>query len=216
MRTFRIPRDPLAMGCNLYKKATFTFEPGLTVLVGCNGAGKSTLIQMVSQSLQKKKIPFLKFNNLTEGGSFARSKAGFYGNFEFLATSICSSEGENIIMNMGSYAREIGHLCRSKPEAPELWFFFDAVDSGLYVDNIVDLKKYLFDTILEDNQHRDVYIIISANEYELARDERCLDVQTGECVRFRNYEDYRDFILESRKKKNKRDEESSKEKREEK
>ena len=59
MRTFRIPRDPLDMGCKLYQKANFTFKPGLTVLVGCNGAGKSTLIQMVSQSLQKKKIPLL-------------------------------------------------------------------------------------------------------------------------------------------------------------
>lgn len=204
MREFKIHCDPLDMGYPLYLTDTFCINSGVTVLVGCNGAGKSTLIQMLMQSLRKDNIPYLSFNNLTEGGDHARSKAGFYNDFEFLATSICSSEGENIIMNMGNYAREIGHLCRSKPEAKELWFFFDAVDSGLSVDNIVELKQDLFQLVQETNPGKDIYIIVSANEYEMARDESCLDVRTGEHVHFSSYEDFREFILESRKLKDRR------------
>lgn len=212
MREMTIPQDPLAMGYPLYLTDTFCFCEGVTVLVGCNGAGKSTLIQMLIQSLRKDNIPYLSFNNLTEGGGHARSKAGFYNDFKFLATSICSSEGENIIMNMGNYAREIGHLCRSKPEAKELWFFFDAVDSGLSVDNIVELKKDLFQLVQETNPGKDIYIIVSANEYEMARDESCLDVRTGEHVHFSSYEDFREFILESRKLKDRRHRKSRKRK----
>ena len=212
MRSFTIPRDPLDMGHNLYRKETITIESGVTVLVGCNGAGKSTLIQMISQDLRKNRIPFLTFNNLTEGGAFARSKAGFYGDFDFLATAFCSSEGENIIMNIGSFARDIGKMCRETPEAKEAWFFFDAVDSGLSVDNIVDLKRELFDAMLSTNAGKDIYIVISANEYELAREEACFDVWNGEYTRFDSYESYRNFILQSRMEKDRRSKKPTKRK----
>ena len=52
----------------------------------------------------------------------------------------------------------------------------DAVDSGLSVDNIVDVKEQLFKTILEYNYGNEIYIVISANEYEMARGEQCFDV----------------------------------------
>ena len=50
----------------------------------------------------------------------------------------------------------------------------------------------------------DLYIIISANEYELARNEECFDVSNGKSIRFKDYEDYRKFIINNRKKKDKR------------
>lgn len=212
VREFTIHPDPLAMGYPLYLTNSFRFDTGVTVLVGCNGIGKSTLIQMMKQSLQAEKIPLFAFNNLTEGGSWARSKAGYYQDFDWLAAATCSSEGENIIMNMSNCAREIGRLCRENPEAKEIWLFFDAVDSGLSVDNIVEVKEDLFHLVLEMNADRDIYIIVSANEYEMARDERCMDVRTGNLITFGGYDGYRKYILESRKLKDTRHKKTKKKK----
>ena len=55
------------------------------------------------------------------------------------------------------------------------------------------------------NDHKDtgknIYIIIAANEYELARNADCFDVNAGKYIRFNDYEEYRTFIINSRKKK---------------
>ena len=223
-RKFTLERDYYDEGFNLYKKKTITIKPGVTVLVGCNGIGKSTLLRQIENNLKKEKIPHILFDNLKSGGHNARERAGFYGDFRFLATSICSSEGENIIMNMGNLAARLGQfvkngedpkekkytqLARSiakingeeieESEIPkERWILLDAIDSGLSVDNIVDVKEQLFKTILEYNYGNEIYIVISANEYEMARGEQCFDVYNGKYVTFKDYEEYRNLVLQSK------------------
>ena len=200
-RIFKIDPYPYDADEKIYVKNEVTFEPGLTVLVGCNGSGKTTLIRAMHEQLKRNKIPALYFDNLHEGGATARGAAFFRGDYEWGATSFCSSEGENILLNMGQYARKIGTLCRNTPAGQEVWLFFDAVDSGLSVDGVVELKEDLFSFVMEMNSDKDVYIVIAANEYELVRGERCLDVARLEPVEFSDYEAYRKFILASRKKK---------------
>ena len=82
----------------------------------------------------------------------------------------------------------------------------DAVDSGYSVDNVGSLKEDFFQVVLEDAKKEgiELYIVIAANEYELARGESCMDVMNGKYLTFRDYEDYRKFILNSRKRKEKR------------
>lgn len=75
----------------------------------------------------------------------------------------------------------------------------DAVDGGLSVDNIVDIKEQLFKTILEHNFGNEIYIVISANEYEMARGEQCFDVYNGKYIIFKDYENYRNMILDWKK-----------------
>ena len=111
MREFNIIRDPNDCG-NLYYRSKVAFEPGVTVLIGCNGCGKTTLIRQIKRLLDKEDIPYVAYDNLHDGGSNARQKAGFYGDVEFMATSMCSSEGENIVLNMGNMARSMGGLTR--------------------------------------------------------------------------------------------------------
>ena len=210
--TFQIDQCPYNAGEKIYTKKEVTFEPGVTVLVGCNGSGKSTLIRTLYEKLKRDKVPTLRFDNLHEGGSYARGAAFFRGDYEWGATSFCSSEGENILLNMGKYARQIGTLCRKATAGQEIWLFFDAVDSGLSVDGVVELKEDLFALVMEHNPDKEVYIVIAANEYELARGERCLDVASLSNVEFPDYEAYRKFILASRKKKDKRYEKAAKKK----
>ena len=96
---FEIIRDYYKEKEYIYNNKNIELEEGLTVLVGCNGSGKSTLLRQIKDSCKQSNIPCYYFDNLTEGGSGARSKASFYGDFSFLAESLCSSEAENINLN---------------------------------------------------------------------------------------------------------------------
>ena len=207
-RTFEFCTDPYCEGENLYAKATFTIEPGVTILVGCNGSGKTTLLHHFRETLERDKDTLVLFyNNLFDGGQNALAWHVFYGgSITTGATLATSSEGESIVVNVGDTARKIGALVRENAANNKpLFLLFDAVDSGLSVDNVVELKKYLFDTILKDCAgQRDVYIICSANEYELCNGENCFDVQNAEYIRFNNYDEYRAFVLQTRERKDAR------------
>lgn len=205
MRKFQIERDYYEEDVVLYRRKNIEIQPGLTVLVGCNGSGKTTLLHQLRHELKNNDITYIDFDNLTNGGSYARSEAGFVGDISFLATSVCSSEGENIIMNIGKVAASIGSTIRENRDSKELWILLDAIDSGLSVDNVIEIKN-LFNLIIEDagKNNTNVYIVISANEYELARGEQCFDVYNGKYITFEDYEAYRKFIIKSRKTKDKR------------
>lgn len=230
-RKFKLSNQYYGEEFDLYKKKTITINEGLTVLVGCNGMGKTTLLSQIGEHLKRDNIPVISFDNLHQGGSRAISSAGFYGDIGFMATAASSSEGENIVLNMGRLASslrafiETGEVqdeskrlhkafadalwgedkTEEDKEIPkERWLLLDAVDSGLSVDNIVDIKEQLFKTIFEDEVSKglQIFIVIAANEYELARGENCFDVYNGKYIKFKDYEEYRNFILESRKIKN--------------
>ena len=230
-RKIKLWKDPYGDG-NLYKKKSITFYPGLTVLVGCNGIGKTTLLHNIADNLKKNKIPFVTYDNLKDGGENARSKAGFEGDYSFLATAAFSSEGENIVMNLGMLASKLRNFIvtgeyetryskfakifknvknedeedKDEITTNERWILLDAIDSGFSVDNICEVKELFFSAILEDaeNMDKEVYIIASANEYELANGENCLDVVNGKYVKFKNYDEYKELILKSREEKDKR------------
>ena len=199
-RKFKFSKDLLGLGVDMYKKSNVTIEPGVTVLVGCNGSGKTTFMRYIHETLNKNKIPNVYFNNLFDGGENARAAAGFRNDFAFLATAAVSSEGENIVMNLGRTSYKVGSaFTEALKNKTELWILLDAVDSGLSIDNIVSLKTSLFDTVIKDAaaHGQDVYIVVSANSYEMARGERCLDVQNMKYKTFKTYDSYRKYVLKS-------------------
>lgn len=218
-------RDPYDSGFSPTKPTTINIEEGLTVLVGCNGAGKTTLLNNIKEEMKKQNIPCNLYDNLRDGGSNSLSEAFFNENIELGASLWTASEGEAIKINFGNSSTKIreflktgfynsksnrfARLFSDKKEPEEVGnqrvLLFDAVDSGLSVDSIVEVKE-VFNLILEDAKQFGVetYIVISANEYELARGSNCFDVNAGEYIKFNDYEDYRTFILKSRKTKEKR------------
>lgn len=202
-RTFNVSKKPYDEAI-LYKKTKIIIEPGVTILTGCNGAGKTTLLRTIKAQLKRDNVPCFCFDNRAEGGSTSVSKANFYGNMNLFAALFISSEGEQIMINIEEQAAAIGSFMRKHGDAKEVWLLFDAVDSGFSIDNIVDLKELLFKTILNDRGDRDVYIVCTANSYEMCNGEKCFDIYTGKYVSFNNYEDYRNYILTSRKQKDKR------------
>ena len=202
-REFTIERDYYCMKDIIFKKNKFTIEPNLTVLVGCNGSGKTTMLNSIKYQLEKNNIKYTYFDNLHDGGSSAISAAGYHGDSNFMIEALVSSEGENIIMNLGKCVQKIGYNIRKNPDINEYWILLDAVDSGLSIDGVINLKDGLY-FIIEQNVGKDIYIVVSANEYELAREENCFDVTNCEYIKFKDYDDYRNFIIESKKYKKKR------------
>ena len=222
-------RDPYDAGFSPTRPKEIEILPGLTVLAGCNGAGKTTLLLNIKEHCKNNNIPFLYYDNLRDGGSSAMSSLFFRGDYKGGADLFSSSEGEGIKINIGmrsskykefiqnGYVNDSEHrLARAfvrfdKDDEAEIIeskdrvFLFDAVDSGLSVDSVVEIRG-LFDLMLEDSKDldRNIYIVITANEYELVRNADCFDVNNGCYVKFSGYEEYRGFILKSRALKEKR------------
>lgn len=222
-------RDPYDEGFSTCILKQVTIKSGLTVLVGCNGAGKTTLLQNIKSELKKGNIPCHLFDNLHDGGSYSRNSAAYDEDWAFVATSICSSEGENINMNIGNLAQKLkefmvtGRISNKftrisdafaksfngkeyeVPQTKERWLLLDAIDSGFSIDNVIETKDF-FKMVIEDFQNHgyELFVIAAANEYELANGEDCFDVMNGKYMRFKDYDDFKKFVLRSREKKDKR------------
>lgn len=219
-------RDPYDAGFSPTRPKEIELHTGVTVLVGCNGSGKSTLLKNINEHCKKNNIPCNLYDNLKDGGSNSLGELFSVENFSEVSYLMSASEGEGIKANLGrnsTFYKEFfknGYINNrtnrlsmlfDDKKAEKLATFknckdrvllFDAVDSGLSVDSIIEVKE-MFNAILEDipNYNVNIYIIIAANEYELARNSDCFDVNSGKYLKFYDYEDYRDFIIKSRLKK---------------
>ena len=213
-RTFEIHKDYYGDDYDLYKKDSVTIEEGLTVIVGCNGMGKTTLIREISEVLEDESdIIVIKYNNLTDGNLNAMERHMLRGDLNFTATAYCSSEGERIMMSLYDVAQACGKAVRSiGDKTKEIWLMLDAVDSGFSIDNIIDLKEDLLDLFLSDMQGTGIptYVLVTANSYEMASGENCLAAYDLEYRKFSGYDEYRDFILETREIKNHRNDKPKK------
>jgi hypothetical protein len=218
-RTFKFPRKYYDTRI-LYKKSEATINSGITILVGCNGCGKSTLELIIKERLKQDHIKYFEYDNEKDGGGNAMSLAGFNGNLNLVADMYASSEGENITINLSENAVKISKYIRTgeiegefskiinilHPEencckeeySNERWIFFDAIDSGYSIDNIIDFKK-LLNVIMEDSEKLglDTYIIASANAYETCVDLPTFSVIDCKYIDINSYEEYKKFILKT-------------------
>lgn len=224
-------RDPYDCGFTCTKPRQVTFNPGLTVLVGCNGAGKTTLLHNIQEECKKNKIPCHKYDNLKAGGYtdfFGMIFEGschdpdYQDNLDTGLAMLSSSEGECIKINLGRQAakyKEFAETGKIKGKFDGLFgdieeekntsnirvLLYDAVDSGMSIDAIIEVKAF-FKKVIENNTQKGLitYIITVANEYEMANNENCFDVNAGKYLTFQSYEEYKKFVLRSRKLKEKR------------
>lgn len=211
-------RDPWDVGYDVYKKTRFTINPGISVLVGCNGAGKTTLIRFVKDVLESENILYTSYDNLHDGGRNAMD-AALHGNaLSQLAGMAMSSEGEGININLCTVLdRVVKYIKSSDPsdllsrnqrffssfkdqefKTNEIWLLFDATDSGMSINSVMDLKMVLH-SLMKDLEAagKEVYILIAANEYEMCVGEECFDVQELKYRHFKSYDAYKKAILKS-------------------
>jgi len=219
----KIWRDPYDCGVNITKKREIDFPTGLTILVGCNGAGKSTLLHNIKEFCGSNNFPCIGYDNLHDGGHHSLSTALYFGNFSEGSLLLSSSEGECVKINASRFLNGLKEFVQNGFEEDFGYRFakhglgvdlaenlnkdvrvilLDALDSGLSVDSLVELREAL-DALNSDieNTGLEYYLFVTANEYELTVNHRCLDVESGQFVTFSDYNDYRNFIVNSRKKK---------------
>ena len=204
MPTFRITKDYYEEGVEIFPKASVKINPGLTVLIGCNGSGKSTLLQCLRGIVEKREdAAVFYYSNLTDGGTRALSAAIWMNDISRAATGMVSSEGELIVQNLGHQASRIGSFIRKNRDYKELYILLDALDSGSSLDNIRNMKQDFFNLVLEDCKRngKDVFIIVAANSFEMAKGEDCLDVSTMKHVTPKTYDTYAKLIMASRERK---------------
>ena len=221
-RNFRFDRCPYEENEKIFEKGSVTFEPGVTVLVGCNGSGKTTLLNTLREKLKKDHIPALYLDTLNEAkDSFG--KAIWNDNIALAASSLCSSEGERMMLSIGQFAGTIREFVRTGQEqkdrlaslfsgetekeitSKERWILIDSADSGLSIDALCEVRDFL-NLIVEDAAEMgvEIYVVVSTNQYEFVVDNKCIDVQTLKPVSIKTYNKYRSVIMRSRERKNKR------------
>lgn len=200
-RTFKIGRCPHEPRLQVYKKAIQSFRPGISILVGCNGSGKSTAFRYIQDILEENDIPVFKYSNFTDGGNTARESALFYGKLNLLAEQITSSEGENIVINIGTMAQKLESFVKRNKEKGELWILLDAIDSGLSIDYIEEVKDFLHNQLIDKLTDIDLYILISTNNYELCIGEACYNIQECQYVKIDSYEKFKKIVKKTRENK---------------
>ena len=219
-RNFRFDRYPYD-DVKIYEKGSVTFEPGITVLVGCNGSGKSTLLRIVESKLRAGNIPVMFLNTLSAAGDQC-GRALLDGNIQLAAAGLSSSEGEKMMLCIGQFAAKVRNFIRTgkgersrfadvfgheNPETAsnERWILIDSADSGLSIDSLAEVNDFLH-LMAEDTEKGscELYVVISTNQYELAAGNRCINVQTLRPVSVKSYGRYRQIILKSRERKDAR------------
>ena len=205
-RFIKIPKDFYDSSFDICKEDGIFFQEGVSILVGCNGTGKSTVIKCIKKELKQNNIPFIMHDNYHENNkSNIMHTALEKGQFDILSASAMSSEGENIDISLGltlqtirdfllnGKSNDFSNIFKSifddndtnKELSKERWILFDAVDSGYSIDNILTFKEVI-NIILDDSEKLGVntFIVIAANSYEMAADLPCIDIWTGNYIKF--------------------------------
>lgn len=225
----KIWQDPYDEGFATTNCEELELIPGVSVLVGCNGSGKSTLIKNISSQCKEDDTPYLKYDDRDDAHTL-KYRGLEDEDYGFIATTMQSSEGETLKANLGKIAHSMYEFLttgmtstsklekafaalftsedKKKIESNKRVILLDAVESGMSIDNVLELKKF-FELVIKDAErlNLELYIVVSANEYELANGSNCIDVTTGNYITFNNYDEFRSFILDTRELKDNRCEE---------
>ena len=185
---------------NIYTKNKLVLEPGITNLIGCNGCGKSTLLEQIEKQCVKNNIPVYHYNDRREGGHSMIQRFLNMNNTSLMASMFLSSEGERIRLAMNATTSSIRNIIEEANNMPvkRCVILFDAIDSGLSVDGIRNLKEGIsaIPTLAKDVE---IYIIIASNSYEMTLGVNNMDThRLAYKKNFSSYNSFCKFIMQSR------------------
>lgn len=191
--------DPNDCGRRLFYSRNITFKKGVTILIGCNGSGKTTLLHYLKYILHHYN-PFVEYSDTKSGRS--HSIAGTFNDSDMknIFSFLTNSEGEHLINNAIGYMMDMKRfLSQYHDELKQFYLFLDGIDSGTDINTIDFVKDEIFPDLINvaEGYGIDLYIICTANNYELVRNMDCMEVYSGKYKRYDNYEDYRNYILKT-------------------
>lgn len=192
-----VVRDYYDVEEELFLYESLELDEGITILVGCNGSGKTTLIHQIQQFATKNNISCFSYDDVVNGRT-AAMQILLEDDIDQLGQLYMSSEGERINKNFSNRMYKFGKFVKDSGDAKDCVLTIDGYDSGTSIDMIDDLINF-FNMLIEDFKERDknLYIVMSTNNYEPCIGNMCVDVTTGDIIEFKTYNEYREFILES-------------------
>ena len=200
MLKYKLDKDPYDERVLFTGKLNREISPGFTVLVGCNGSGKTTVLNYIKDKYKHDdNYKIFSWSN-TKDKSTSKNAMLESQHYDILVSLAFSSEGEEIDTNIGILANQIGNFERKNKDM-NLIVLLDGIDSGLSIDLIDEMKDFFKTIVIPDilKEGRECYVIVAANAYELACDEHCIDARTGKEMTFDSYDNYKEYILHSRK-----------------
>lgn len=169
----------------------------LSVLVGRNGYGKTSFIRSLERYGEEHGFRVLAWNDNDDGRGEARKRFLSVGDIESLAMVSFHSEGQTLLNAFSVlFVDRAGRLARTAKKGDKLLLLADQVDSGLDICRIDDIKDFLKNVMIPDmvSKGLEVYCVLTANSFEMAVGEDCVDPRTGKHMVFNDLDSYRDYI----------------------
>lgn len=210
-------RPVCLVGCNGIGKTTVMEEIGDTIrrLMGARNAKDEREYNPFAGIFRRDDekpagayyVMFDKDSNFTvfdpkkggEAWGFDSDMSRFFGSM--------SSNGESLVRKLNGAFGAIGIFAK-KAIAQKIPFFLflDDVDAGTSIDVIAEIREEVngLSGFLR-SKGAEHYIVIASNSFELIRGMDCICVRDMSNVKFDDYDSYREFVLKTRKEKEKRD-----------
>lgn len=177
----------------------FEFEPGITVLVGANGAGKTTLMKRLHKALQDEGTPVtsLRKDNVDK---IIESQYALANNVDAMISHLQNSrlsEGQAVKNSFSFLIATIRAAMHMDAETDERWAIIDGMDSSQSIDQLKEMAEFL-DLIEEDApENIKPYIIVTTNNFEIAKNRRCLCVNENKTIFPKTYRDFSAAVMRS-------------------
>lgn len=153
------------------------------------------MIKELEKHLNNQNIPVFHLDSFDENKR-AMQKNMDSGNVNFVIEYFNSSEGEKIIVNLSARISAMKRFLMKHQDAEVVVCLFDALDSGLSINMIIEIRE-IFDIFIKDFPN--LVIVNTTNNYEFTKGTRCISAKSGREVSFKSYDDYVKFILGKRR-----------------
>lgn len=168
------------------------------VLIGKNGYGKTSFLNGLKDFIEKNKYYCVYWSDMEYGRDRGRQSLLMNSNISGLASMAFRSEGETLLSSIGEFfIKKAALIARKAKENDIVFLMLDQIDSGLDIYQISEIKKVIKEVIIPDMKNKGikVYVVVSANSYELAESEICINPRTGKRIQIKDYDSYKKYIF---------------------
>lgn len=192
---------PFENGITLFSKNHLSLsDNSFNVLIGCNGCGKSILLKILNDRYENRK-GYLKIKEENVGLRLRDTIYLFKYDNNYKPSEEDNnfiSSGEKIINYFGNSMALLSNFVNCHKYC-KLLILIDDADFSLSVDYIQNIKDAL-NSIINDCKKNQItyYILFASNSYEICKENICIQTHNFKKCKVKNYEVFKQKILESR------------------